>query len=462
MPRGIAWPRPILASPGTTTPAINEQSWTPTTRSTPTSVSFWEFMTLEEISGTWRSKTSGLRGETPLNYWRHLQQIYHEIGEPFESDALHAPNEPPHEKIFQWGGTGTNRAKRVNYQKALRWWYAWKGYTKRNWPEFLETTWDNLDFRHRAIAEGTIELNDRHLTVEEFRTLLASRPFETKLRTTGSWNGKKRRRNAEHKDDTYQFMIGFGATTVPRPSEWKSLRVEDLDIENRKVLRWDQDKKAGKRRTFTTPEDTPWTADKRVYPSVKWFIDNIRPGNNTPGPMLLQLNGEAYAAPAQLLREGMNLVLGPDAPSAHALRRFGATEAWAAGWTESAICRLLDDDWSSVKRSYIDWDRVGDVDRGRPASERPPRQIYRPNGNNQLYRLKQEKRGPVLAASSQVKSWVRSDSNQTAEENQRTEPRKTRPVPRKTQPQAPDETSEAPLPFDPNHPATAPNRGAPA
>lgn len=455
----ISRKRKARAKPGTskaeTQPTDNASAWQPRGHVRRANYGFWDFMTRHEVADAWRPKSSGLKESTAKGYWGDIHQMYEEMGYDLESSPLvWETQEPPWHKIHAWAGggeqgAGMRRAQLRGHQKMLRWLCAYWGLMEPNFPYFIHGNWGDPKQVNRAIAAGMVQTRDRHLTVHEFRTLLASRPFEDQLRSGRRWNDAAQRKLARYKDDMFVFMVGFGAYAAPRPGEWKFLRAEMLVPSEKRFEDWPQEKKDMKPRSQTLPEETIWTGDKRVFPSVSWYLREVRPAKNAPGAMFLQPNGQPYADPAEaILRKGMNLVLGPDAPSAHALRRFAATEAWISGWSEDAICRLLDDDWKNVKASYINWDREEEADRdGRP--NKNPRTVHRANGNRTLWKeLANAENASILEASPANADGSVQNTSQAG----RTLPRLKRVRPpsvqqRSSTPETPSEASPSSLPF---------------
>lgn len=329
----------------------------------------------------WRPQKTGIQSWE--QYRRLIRQVYRETGhladeslEPWEVSS------PPWEDIYQWrdrpekGGL----ARLESHRKALRWLAAYWGLNDDAMPAFLTHTWSHARAVRSAKQSGQWRVRERFLRLpRDAAKLMSARPFETRLKRTDQYNSSKERHQARYLDKMWRAMIHLGLYAGPRPAEFATLRLENVDWENAMIRGWEQPKKHGATRDVAIPEQWVVLGDGRQGPALEWYVKNVRrevtDDMSPTAPVFVTFAGKAYTPRSlrNLISDGIHEALGIRNISAHALRRACATWRFIHGWNVDDIAVLLDDDKDVVEASYIDVNHVKTKGRKRHRSaERYP------------------------------------------------------------------------------------------
>jgi len=144
-----------------------------------------------------------------------------------------------------------------------------------------------------------------------------------------------------------------------------------------------------------------FTGDPRIFPSLKAYAEGSRAEvaqkeYRDEGPFFLTDEGKPYkltpngSTIAPFISEAMKRCLGPEAPGTHALRRACATLRFAAGWSldgRDGVALFLDDEPSTVQKSYLDWTWLKQqqgVKRPKKFDPRPALKMNRSDGQRPL------------------------------------------------------------------------------
>lgn len=354
--------------------------------SLPVFLDAWEFP-------RWRPKRTGI--QSCEQYMRLIRQVYRETGhladealEPWEVSS------PPWEDIMRWRDSPDKGglARLESHRKALRWLAAYWGLTEQTMPAFLTSTWAHARAVRSAKQTGAWRVRERFLRLPTHAArLLSAHPFETRLERTDQYNSLKERKQARYLDRMWRALIHLGLYTGPRPAEFATLRLGNIDWEDAFIRGWEQPKKMGKPRDVAIPERWVVEGDGRQGPCLERYVKNVRSevtDDVTPSShVFLTFAGKPYTPRSirNLVSDGIHEALGIRNVSAHALRRACATWRYIHGWAVEDIASLLDDTPSVVEGSYIDVTHVKTRGRKRTRSrERYPTVDWiRPEGQKE-------------------------------------------------------------------------------
>lgn len=373
-------------------------------------LSFWEYMTLEEVPYIRPAKWDcGLAPKTALNYDRNLFQIYREMGHKIlDRASLHRLRDaqargedvavpvlpwemdvPDWEAVLRWRDAKV-KATLETHQKGLVGLAHYWGQIGANMPVFLQKEWATEKAKNDARQRGEMEEYDLFLddVPRDVARLIGARPFEAKLRENDRTMTRRKLRDARYKDKLGRFITFQGPYLGPRGGEWTTLRSSMYLPQKGGILGWPQPKKGGKPRDVVYPPEMGWLWTSKVDPSFAWYIDHVRPevadSAKPTDSLLLNARGDPWTVDGlrNFLREYIELALGGAGRGPHSLRRACATWLYHNGWEVEEVALLLDDTTAVVRGSYIDWAWIKRVGRKneRSRSRRPPLPRIRSSG----------------------------------------------------------------------------------
>lgn len=373
-------------------------------------VSFWEYMTLDELAEVRPPRwNSGVREKTAENYDRNLFQIYREMGLQLLDRATvhrlrvaqaygeHVPlpvlpwenRAPDWAAILAWRDAKV-KATLETHQKALVGLAFYWGQSGLGMPHFLRTVWASETAKNNARQAGEMEEYDLHLDdlPNDIAKLLGARPFETKHRVGKMARNRRLLQIARYKDKLGRSIVFQWFYTGPRVSEGCTLRLGMFQPQRGGIIGWPQPKKGMAPRDVVYQErmDFVWTS--KVDPSFRWYIENVRPLVYRPERptdiVYLNSDGEPWTEDGlrAFIREYIALALDGDGRGPHSLRRACATWLYHHGWEVEEIALLLDDTPAVVRRSYLNWTWIKRVGRKNERSKttRPPVPLLRSSG----------------------------------------------------------------------------------
>jgi hypothetical protein len=246
---------------------------------------------------------------------------------------------------------------------------------------------------------------------DDIGTLLSSHPYADSLRRGKMWKSEDARREAAYLDDLFHVAVGQGFANAWRPQDYPAITLASYDAAQGRVIGHGQRKKYGAERDLTAPEDWPWHADGRWYPSLDWYIKTVRPRvapqhETEDAKLFLQWNGKPYYSTTfrNFLSQGIHAVLGPKAPGPHGLRRACATWRYRHGMKLADVAAFIGDTPTVTERSYIDHGWIARVGRLTEREGIRPAPIVRANGNRTLFGEQEaEKKGLMGSVSSERK-----------------------------------------------------------
>lgn len=373
-------------------------------------VSFWEYMTLDEVPDIRPPKwSSGIAEKTAQNYDRNLFQIYRELGYGLldratmhrlreaaaRGEAAPVPQLPWETQAPEWQEILTWRDSKVKatletQQKALVGLAYYWSQTGANMPVFLQTEWATEKAKNEARQNGDMDEYDLFLddVPTDIAKLIGARPFESKLRATDRSITRRKLQDAHYKDRLGRFVCFQGPYLGPRGSEWTTLRLPMFQPKRGGIIGWPQPKKGMKPRDVVYPPKMDWLWTSKVDPSFTWYINNVRPDVYDPSKptdyILLNANGDPWTIDGfrNFIREYIQLALDGEGRGPHSLRRACATWLYHHGWEVEEIALLLDDTPDVIRGSYIDWTWIKRSGRTneRSRSRRPPLPRIRSSG----------------------------------------------------------------------------------
>lgn len=369
-------------------------------------LTFWAYLTAARLPIPRPPKMKdGVEVSTAMHRMKDLRAVFRLAGiDSPKRDALAEPwldHETPWDKIYHAIKTA-GFEHHEHTRKALVP-YAWfEGLAGDKMPRFLHGKWNTVKAVRKAKAEGRIVERERFLDLpRELEAMLGKRPHADHVHPhmRRGWE----MRAARHNDQTFRTIIAAGPYLGPRASEWATLRLEQIDFERCTIEGWEQPKKHGKPRTVVLPkgERFVFTGDPRIFPSLKAYAEGSRAEvaqkeYRDEGPFFLTDEGKPYklttygSTIAPFISEAMKRCLGPDAPGPHALRRACATLRYAAGWDldgRDGVALFLDDEASTVEKSYLDWTWIKQqqgAQRPKDAGPRPALKMIRSKGERAL------------------------------------------------------------------------------
>lgn len=177
----------------------------------------------------------------------------------------------------------------------------------------------------------------------------------------------------------WRAMIHLDLYAGPRPAEFATLRLENVDWENAMIRGWEQPEKHGATRDVAIPEQWVILGDGRQGPALEWYVKNVRSevrdDMSPKAPVFVTFAGKAYTPRSlrNLISDGIHDCLGhPQHQRSRASARVREV-AVHPRLERGRHAVLIDDDKDVVEASYIDVNHVKTKGRKRHRSaERYP------------------------------------------------------------------------------------------